>query len=343
MEYIILHEILHGLGFISSWAAYFANEASPFRTLVDGIIDADELQLVTPSPYWYIKQQTGPIFVTGFQPTMIFDKFLYSNSSQITSSSNNSSSNQGQSLADVGFEMQNFCVQDSQSFILNFVDEFNRSNQSRIANRLWTSMQQDRSLQFHFPPPAVDNSTFNTNEYLNETYTSMFMLTSDTSMTSQVELSDRNFRLGMAISHVDAQYNSTPDFLMTDSYTTGQSLDSLVNDTYGNIGAIYFNATINGSVVQQTYKSPIGPGILRVLDSMGYSTVLSNTNYTTTGNVKSGKMPSVCDDKNNNHGMSQDTQTPTASSGAAHSAVVATSLLVLLLVNYFVTCTFSSL
>ncbi|KAI8144746.1 hypothetical protein BJV82DRAFT_606123 [Fennellomyces sp. T-0311] len=315
LRYIILHEILHGLGFVSSWAAYFANEASPFRSLIQGIIDPDELQLVTPSPYWFIKQQTGPIFVTGFQPTMIFDKFLYINNPQ-------SNTSRPESLASIGFDMQNFCVQDNQAFIINFVQEFNRSNQSRTANRLWTSMSEEGTLSFHFPPAAVENSSYITNSYLNQTYTTMKLLTGDQALTSPMELSDRNFRPGISISHLDDSYNATPDFIMTAAYIRGERLEDIVEEAYSNLPAIYYNQTVNGTTTQHVYQSAIGPGVLRMLDSMGYSTVLSNTNYTTTGNVKSGKIPSVCDDKNSNHGIAQASKTPSSSDAAPSLSII---------------------
>ncbi|KAI7884083.1 hypothetical protein K492DRAFT_125459 [Lichtheimia hyalospora FSU 10163] len=334
LRYIMLHEILHGVGFLSSWAAYFANVASPFRALINGIIDPDELQLVTPSPFWFIKQQTGPIFVTGFQPTMIFDKFLYS----INPQSNHSDP---LSLAAVGFDMQNFCVQDTQSFVINFIQEFNRSNQSRNANRLWTSMSEENTLSFHFPPSAIDNSSYNTNSYLNETYKVMRLLTGDQLLTSHMELSNRNFRLGIAISHLDENYSTTPDFLMTGSYIRGQSIEDIVQEAYKHMPTIYYNVNVNSTDTQHIYQSPIGPGVLRILDSMGYSTVLSNTNYTTAGNVKSGKMPSVCDDKNNNHAISKSkknldtSEAIPASSNNMSETLVALWAVVLLSVLFF--------
>lgn len=308
--------MLHGLGFISSWAAYFANEASPFRTLIDGIIDPEELQLVTPSPYWYINQQTGPIFITGFQPTMIFDKFLQSSDLQSNGTLNTS-------LASVGFDMQNFCVQDDQAFVINFIEEFNQSNQSRLAHQLWTAMSQQGTLSFWFPAATVDNSSYNTNSYLNETYKSMLLHTDSNALTSSTELSDRNFRLGISISHIDDSYSSSPDFLMTSTFIQGESLDDIVDEVYSNIPTLYYNTTtVNNTVVQRTYRSPIGPGILRILDSMGYSTVLSNTNYTTRKAVKSGKKPSVCDYKNNNRGMSQDSKTSSSTSSSSDASIL---------------------
>ncbi|KAI8367463.1 uncharacterized protein BYT42DRAFT_504329 [Radiomyces spectabilis] len=311
LRYIVLHELLHGLGFISAWAAYFWTDASPFRLLVDGIIDPRDLQLVTPGPYWFVNDNTGPTFITGFQPTMIFDKYLVSletDEDNVTKPVN---------LSDLGFDMQNFCVQDSAAFIINFVKEFNASPQSIDANRLWISMTQKETLKFKFPPTTVANSSYNLNPYLNQTYHSMTLLTGEDVLNSQLEQLDRTSnRPGMSISHVDDSYATKPDFLMTATYITGQTLEDLVEDTYSDIPVIRYNSSLaNGSITEHTYKSAVGPGILRILDSMGYSTVLTKTNYTTEGNVKSPKPRSVCDDSNSNHGLNK--VAPSASSDAA--------------------------
>ncbi|KAI9010870.1 hypothetical protein CLU79DRAFT_772378 [Phycomyces nitens] len=295
VRYIVLHELLHGLGFISAWAAYFWTDASPFRTLVNGFIDSTDLQIVTPGPYWYVNQDTGPAFITGFQPTMIFDKFLVSNV-------NGTQSN----LSTVGFDMQNFCVQDSDAFIINFVREFNQSSQASHARQLWASMSQQRTLRFDFFGPLIANSSFNTDPYLKQTYQNMTLLTGSNVLSSQSEQFDRtNNRPGISISHVDDQYATTPDFLMTRHYITGQTLEDLVSEMYDGLPVIRYNTTINGTLVAQVYRSPIGPGILRILDSLGYSTVLTKSNYTTDGAVKTYKSKSVCDDSNNNHALTK--------------------------------------
>ncbi|KAI7871198.1 hypothetical protein BDF14DRAFT_1764260 [Spinellus fusiger] len=297
IRYIVLHELLHGLGFISAWAAYFWTDASPFRALVDGFVDPSSLQIVTPSPYWYVNQDTGPTFITGFQPTMIFDKFL------VTVGTGAAHTN----LSTVGFDMQNFCVQDSDAFIINFVKEFNASSQSADAHILWKAMTESKSLRFDFFAPLTPNSSFNTNPYLKQTYQSMTLSTGLDVLSSEFEHYDRvNNRPGIAISHVDNQYGSTPDFLMTRNYITGKTLEEIVETAYNAIPAInYTTNSANGTTLAQTYRSPIGPGILRILDSLGYSTVLTQSNYTTDGAVKTYKSKSVCDDSNNSYAISK--------------------------------------
>lgn len=306
-RYVVLHELLHGLGFLSSWAAYFWTDASPFRTLIEGIIDPLELQLVTPGPYWYINQDTGPAYVTGFQPTMIFDKYLVNLDTKLNVT-------KVSPLSELAFEMQDFCVQNNNAFIVNFIKSFNAANQSTMAHRLWISMSQPETVMFQFEPPTVTDSSYNLIPYLNQTYQNITLLTgADLFERSLFEQIDPTLnRPGLMISHLDDQYAKTADFLMTQHYHHGKTLEELVKIFYDEIPVIKYNTTTsNKTIVEERYRSPIGPGILRILDSIGYSTVLTKTNYTTDGNVKTPKSRSVCDDSNTNHGQKP---SPTATS-----------------------------
>jgi hypothetical protein len=271
---------------------------SPFRYLLEGVIDPLELQLVTPGPYWYVNQETGPTYVTGFQPTMIFDKFLVNLDTELNVT-------MVTALSDLAFQMQDFCVQNNDAFIVNFIRAFNAANQSNYARKLWMSLSERDSLIFQFQPAAVANSSYNLIPYLNHTYTNMSLLTGENVFTSRFEQTDPTLnRPGLMISHLDDSYIATPDFLMTQGYHTGQTLEALVKKYYATIPTLRYNATTtNNSIVEMEYKSPIGPGILRILDSIGYSTVLTRTNYTTDGSVKAPKSRSMCDDSNTNHGL----------------------------------------
>lgn len=65
-EYVILHEILHGMGFSSGWSTYIPGA------------DADSyLPLVTPW-YKFDDNNDGSVLVNGANPLTIFDKFIYS-------------------------------------------------------------------------------------------------------------------------------------------------------------------------------------------------------------------------------------------------------------------------
>ncbi|OAD75495.1 hypothetical protein PHYBLDRAFT_158419 [Phycomyces blakesleeanus NRRL 1555(-)] len=188
-------------------------------------------------------------------------------------------------------------------------------------------MSQPRTLRFDFFGPLIANSSFNTDPYLKQTYQNMTLLTGSNVLSSQSEQFDRtNNRPGISISHVDDQYASTPDFLMTRHYITGQTLEELVSEMYDRLPVIRYNTTLNnGTLVSQVYRSPIGPGILRILDSLGYSTVLTKSNYTTDGAVKTYKSKSVCDDSNNNHALTKVTPVTSAGTGLVSLLVCSTT------------------
>ncbi|KAL0079912.1 hypothetical protein F4703DRAFT_1740866, partial [Phycomyces blakesleeanus] len=301
MEYLLLHEIIHGAGFISSWAAYFSNRASPFQTMLAGLFPDLELRLVTPNPYWYVNQQGGPTYVTGFQPTMIFDKFLTVNGSRANELSVQIDRANG-SLVDLAFEMEDFCVQDSDAFVVHFMKSFIYSDMFLPARQLWNIMSYPSSIYFYSPEP----NTTQTSVYNNDSYRYMVLATGTEALNSASEQSDRHFRTSASISHIDAMYASTPDFLMTDIFITGQTLDSLVEDAYDMLDdpityntSIYNSTTLNTTITVNEYRSPIGPGILRMLDAMGYSTILTNDNYTSSVNSsEAARRKSVCDDVN---------------------------------------------
>lgn len=313
----MLHELLHGIGFVSSWAAYFYTSTSPFRFLIEGVFDDSELKLVTPSLTWAVKKGAGPVYISGFSPTMIFDKYLIS----ATQSGNYTNTTSLQTLA---FEMQDFCVSEDNAFIIDFVRQFlDSAYQSRLANALFLAMAQESSLTFKFDTPAVQNSTFITNAYLAQTYKNMTLQTGNSFIDSGLETySTINNRPGLSISHLDSQYAMTPDFVMTKTFHTGAMLSDLVNMTYSKIPTITYNETLsNGTVVQKQYRSPIGPGVLRILDSMGYSTVLTQTNYTGFGGVPPLRSDS-CSDGSIVTSVSKRDEMSNSSSSSGRSATV---------------------
>ncbi|KAI8885053.1 hypothetical protein K501DRAFT_180880 [Backusella circina FSU 941] len=297
LSYVILHEMIHGLGMASSWAPYFSDGNSPFYQLLNGFTTFEsDLKFITPSPQYYIKQQTGPTYITGFQPNMIFDKFLYLKQSF-------SNSTEKQWLGSIGFDMQNFCLMDTQAFIGNFINAFlDNATQSQDATSMYVSMSSPESLTFKFSDSNVPTSLYLTNSYLNQTYSSVKLLTGPNLLNSIN--TGQLYRPGIPISHLADSYNNTPDFLMTNTFILGKTLASIVEDTYSNIPTIYYNVstitnqtTVNQNV-QYQYKSPIGPGILRILETIGYSTVLTNTNYSTNV-LKTVKPDTTCDSNSN--------------------------------------------
>jgi hypothetical protein len=222
LEYIILHQMIHGLGMVSSWAPYFSDNNSPFKQLLNGVIPIDNLKIMTPSPDWTIQQESGPTYVTRFQPNMIFDKFL-----KLRLIATNNTIN----LIEYGFDMQSFCKQGQDSFIVNFMNLFlNNANQSSKAKSMYVSLSSPNTLTFQYDNNYNDTiltSSFYTNEYLNTTYKSILLKTGQ-NVLSPKEEQDSYYRPGISTSHLDDQYVNTPDFLMTHSFIRGKSLQSLI-------------------------------------------------------------------------------------------------------------------
>lgn len=315
-RYVFLHELLHGLGFLSSWAAYFWSSSSPFRRLVENAVDDDLLKVITPGMHWRVEEKVGPTFITGFQSTMIFDKYL-------VSYNNNDLHQPPTNMSQLGFSMQNFCTEGDNQFILNFLTAFHNTSQAVAAVHLWNAMSQPNSLLFNFSTPLVANSSYLTNRYLTDTYHNMTLLTGASVLNTPLEQFDQaSNRPSAAISHVDDIYNSTVDFLMTQGFIAGSSLEDITQGMYQNIPVIYYNITTsNNSIVTNTYASPIGPGILRILDSMGYSTALTNTSYLATG-TRTVKFRSKCGDINDNSPAKyKPTEIPSSSSDANYTVV----------------------
>ncbi|RCH79897.1 hypothetical protein CU098_005552, partial [Rhizopus stolonifer] len=313
IEYVILHQMIHGLGMTTSWASYFYDAASPFHLLLKGVVEPEEsLKIATPNPYWSVPHNGGPVYVSGFQPNLIFDKFLTLFVPSL---------NRTRSLAEVGFEMQNFCVPEQDTFIVDFMDTFlNNATLSDQAASMFVSLATPQTLKFQFMETRPE-SAYYTDSYLNQTYEYMQLYTGS---NTTYEAGDY-YQPGLYYTHLDDAYASTPDFLMTGQYIHGKNLSSLVEEAYDNITVIYnvtkmvnvtlFNQTIinnrtvttnhtvqEGVTMQMLYKSAIGPGVLRILETIGYSTVLTKS----VDVIKSSKPKSSCSSDNNKVGKQSD-------------------------------------
>ncbi|KAI9314825.1 hypothetical protein BX666DRAFT_2019991 [Dichotomocladium elegans] len=273
LVYIILHELIHGVGFASSWSAYFYIPDSPYYKLVEGIFDEEELRLVTPEPNLFIPMGAGQAYITGFEATMIFDKFL-----NVTYDSINMVD--FISLQNFTMAMQDFCLQGQDAFVIHFLETFlNEAPESTLAAQLFKALSVPGTLTFVFRPSLMNDSVYTTDSYLNTTYQNLTLLTGpNLSKATLGEYTRRSNWPGLTISHLADQYANTPDFIMTGSFVPGITLSDLVNSVYQNVPVITYNDTlVNGTTVTKVYKSPIGPGVLRVLDAIGYSTVLART------------------------------------------------------------------
>jgi hypothetical protein len=278
MEYVILHELLHGLGFISSWGAFFYDNSSPYHLLIEDMFDPQQLQMITPTPNAFTDTSTGATFISGFQPTMIFDKFL------MAYDPNYAEDNQPHSLSDLVVDVQQFCVKNNDAFIINFVRTFNQANQSSVTRYLWHITNTNKTLYFKFPKLNHYNQMYSNNSYLVSNYNNLTMFTSGSgTIVNSTEETSTNFRPGVSISHVDDMYIDTPDFLLRTTPILGSTLQQIIDSVYADVPDIIYEQQVNATTkVPTAYKSAIGPGILHVLDTMGYSTVLANSNYSVT-------------------------------------------------------------
>jgi hypothetical protein len=344
LEYVILHQMIHGLGMVSSWAPYFSDTDSPFQKLLKNLITPeDSLKIMTPNPFWSVDHHTGPAYISGFQPNLIFDKFL---NLLIPAK------NETKWLGEYGFDIQSFCLQGADAFIVNFMNAFlNNATQSSKAKSVYVSMSIPKTLSFEFSTVTEPNSAFLTNAYLNQTYKTIQLMTGPSALGNGAQKEESYFRPGISISHVDEDYAHSPDFLMTHQFARGKTLQTLIDEGYANIPDIHYNLvntimvnvthvqnvttgnhTVSTNVtisepreqlVPYVYRSAIGPGILRILETIGYSTVLTNTNYTTSV-IKTYKPETTCDDTNNNnfHARSDDMNAlPQAASIASNRSI----------------------
>ncbi|GAB5587894.1 hypothetical protein Unana1_02794 [Umbelopsis nana] len=266
MEYIILHELVHGLGFISSWGTYFLGQDSPYFPSVQNLVNPTSLQIATLTPNSYTDSKTGAVYLTGFLPGMIFDKYLIANTAQ---------SQHPQSLAVIGDKTQNFCLQNDDAYVVNFINQFNKSNYSSDAQYVFQLLNSNQSLAFNLSS-QLQNNLYTTN--LQPLIPSNLALYS-TNNASNMETSRGNFRPGLIVSHFDDSYLTTPNFLMCRSYQSGITLQGLTSQVYSTATPYYYNTTLNGTTVQSIYNYTIGPGILNILNAIGYGSVTNNVTY----------------------------------------------------------------
>ncbi|GBB90884.1 hypothetical protein RclHR1_00180022 [Rhizophagus clarus] len=205
--YTILHEFIHGLGFITSWRGLDKpeKELTPYIVTVSGEPAIDPTEL--------------PFNFHGFRET-IFDKFI------ITVDSNGMQNR----LSSFANELNQFNTSASQ--FTDFYNQFQNSPQYDAAKKVLAYSTTKNSLIFM--PKGSDS------------------ITDDGIM---LETKINPFQTGSSISHVDSLiYNvGNSDFLMRRQSVAGASLNSLVTKSHNVTG------------------SAIGPKLLNVLSSLGYT------------------------------------------------------------------------
>ncbi|RHZ84077.1 hypothetical protein Glove_85g154 [Diversispora epigaea] len=197
---LILHELIHGLGFESSW-----NDDLEY-------LDRQKTTGLTPDFLFHSNE------FLGFYE-YIFDRYVnFLSSSSVVSTS-------------TSYTYQlNMAVAKKTSFntYSDFVTEVKSSSQWKYAESALIHAITNYSLYF---APAKYTSS-NKGVYL--------------------ESGLYPFARGSSISHVSIIYEKTPDFLMTWKQDPGETLEETIQ---------FVN-----------YTSPIGPGILSILESIGYET-----------------------------------------------------------------------
>ncbi|KAI9285780.1 hypothetical protein BC943DRAFT_323049 [Umbelopsis sp. AD052] len=266
MEYIILHELLHGLGFLSSWGSYFVGPESPYFMSLQNMVDPSYLSIATLTPNSYTDSKTGAVYLTGFLPGMIFDKYAIANMTHAGYS---------QSLATIGDDIQNFCLQNDGAYIVNFIKQFHNSNHSSNAEYVYNLLQANQSMAFNLSSQSFSNLSSDNQQPLKASNIILYT----TSNASNSEFSPNNFRPGLMMSHLDDSYLGTPNFLMSHSYESGITLQDLTAQVYQNSPPIYVNTTLNGTTVQTLYNFTVGPGILDILNTIGYGSITNNVTY----------------------------------------------------------------
>jgi hypothetical protein len=266
MEYIILHELLHGLGFLSSWGSYFVGPESPYFPSLQNLVDPSYLSIATLTPNSYTDSKTGAVYLTGFLPGMIFDKYAIANTTH---------AGYPQSLATIADDIQNFCLQNDGAYIVNFIKQFHNSNHSSNAEYVYDLLQANQSMAFNVSLQSSSNLFSTSQQPIMASNITLY----STSNASSSEFSPSNFRPGLMMSHLDDSYLGTPNFLMAHSYESGITLQDLTAKVYQNSPPIYVNTTLNGTTLQTLYNFTIGPGILDILNTIGYGSITNNVIY----------------------------------------------------------------
>ncbi|RUS18851.1 hypothetical protein BC937DRAFT_88260, partial [Endogone sp. FLAS-F59071] len=248
----------------SSWGSYFLSPNSPYNDFLNSVLSPEELTLLTPTPI-STTDSNGIYYMSGFSPSMIFDKYLVGIDPANPSSP-------AKSLGTLGNQIESICFPGNGVFILDFVEALiNSTTASAAARLLWRVVNSDESLFFQYPSNVVS-------PYI--TFQNLTMFTaSNTSNTTDSEETATNFRPGVSISHVDYWYVNTTEFLMRPTPAIGITLDDITAQVRQNSQPITYNVTNDGNITQTEYNSPIGPEILHVFESMGYSTVLLPRTY----------------------------------------------------------------
>ncbi|KNE68677.1 hypothetical protein AMAG_12846 [Allomyces macrogynus ATCC 38327] len=291
--YLVVHELLHGMGLSSSWNAYAQ----------DYSLDTPTTQFLSPHPLVAAAATSStPQQFAGFLPHAIFDKFLFNTVSQMP-------------LRVYAYLMQTCAVTDKSSGKLralpatDFYTKFLASQVGPFAQDLYRATTTPGGIAFVFPDLvlSVANATTATSDSSGGGDTAPAaggaqVSTGDGGASDSTNGGTNSFlrKRDSTNSTVAPAASASPDFVALytpTTYALGSSLTHVAADATGNFilrpvtqkGATLYSiaiknlpppagtsaaATGNRTMVDLFVKnnvSPLGPGVVRMLHALGYT------------------------------------------------------------------------
>ncbi|KAL1918163.1 uncharacterized protein VTP21DRAFT_3429 [Calcarisporiella thermophila] len=142
-EYLLLHEIIHGLGVMSSWAPYFLPPSSFYTPLISPPFTPEQLKILTPPPSFNQDPETNLTRLSGFLPSVIFDKYLLMNGVNVMYPP----------LDEMSQKIRSVCYEGNGTLALNFVQSLLESPEAyNLSRLLYDTSGYPNSVLFRFPP-----------------------------------------------------------------------------------------------------------------------------------------------------------------------------------------------
>ncbi|KAL7751781.1 Structural maintenance of chromosomes protein 4 [Sorochytrium milnesiophthora] len=247
--YVVVHELLHGFGLISSWNSYFASASLPLPTT----------QFITPQPNVQTddhdaqQQQTGllpldagafnspasssaSVSINGFLPNNIYDKFLFDNV-------------HGWPLSLHKFTMS-ACTPSPNTPAADYLQRFLKTRAGQFSQQLYVAMTTAGGISFILPAES------------NQTSSSQF--------DQAAVYTPSSFTIGSSVSHVDPANIGAGDFLMGPVTLKGSTLlSATLKQASPALTAINPSDTHAHTFVANSL-SPAGPKVLRMLHAIGF-------------------------------------------------------------------------
>ncbi|KAI8867066.1 hypothetical protein GQ42DRAFT_165056 [Ramicandelaber brevisporus] len=264
IEYMFVHELMHGLGYTSSLGAQLLLPQN--RPLLVPPMSPTDLRLVMPNLQLVQNVNTQVVSISGVSTPFIFDRFLaidptlipgLSSASFVSKQSNPLKADMLYPLdqlydifygTNAGSGNQTLCLTDSPP---SWARTLLASNDiSTLSKLLFTAGTTPRAMRLLVPSNLTSNTSMSSLQIgVMDRSTSSLIL-------STQPLPDGSFADGSSIVHVDSDtYRGTAEFLMMPSAPLGNSMEMLVQQGNNN----------------KADALPIGPLTLRLFAGMGYT------------------------------------------------------------------------